>query len=382
MRKLIISVIGYAIILASIPLAVELSAYAFTKISVFLLLGPSQRISQTGESAEMHAREGIDNAVFARDIRGANENNFVFHPYRAYTTPPDYRSTYVNTDEYGFRVTKNKCVTDCKHVGFFGGSTMFSITTDDASTIPSLIAAQHDFLKAGNYGIGGYAIWQDFTTFEEVSTREKMDLAVFYDGVNEIGRYVEKLQTPPAEKFYDVVGYPFPDATRAALDNKVGIGWSNFALLLQRIYRHRSTTSIDAIITPQNADQYAEKIVDQYKRMVIDINHLARGKGVIPVFIWQPDIYSTEKKFTPYEQSIIDQHPGVKLLSLATHRRISAVDFGPEDVIFVDMSDAFKGVDDRNHFYDPDHVDVELNKIVAARIAGIISKYFDRHEHP
>jgi len=81
-------------------------------------------------------------------------------------------------------------------VWFFGGSTMFGEGQRDLHTIPSEVARRAEAdgvtLRVVNYGERGYTAFQEFLLFEqELAEHGPPDLAVFYDGVNELGTQIE-----------------------------------------------------------------------------------------------------------------------------------------------------------------------------------------------
>lgn len=65
-------------------------------------------------------------------------------------------------------------------------------------------------VNALNYGIGGYSSTTELMTLIEVKRYDKyIKYAIFYDGVNEVGRYIEYLQKGSGNPIYKVIGYPY-----------------------------------------------------------------------------------------------------------------------------------------------------------------------------
>lgn len=88
---------------------------------------------------------------------------------------------------------------DALEVWFFGGSTMWGEGQRDDHTIASEVArlAEADGLpvRAVNFGERGYTAYQEFLLFEqELAERGAPDLAVFYDGQNELGPQQETIE--------------------------------------------------------------------------------------------------------------------------------------------------------------------------------------------
>src|SRR5262249_10155744 len=119
-------------------------------------------------------------------------SNSILFPTRWYMFQPNFRGRYVVTDDAGFRIDPT-AVTEAKSIGFFGGSTMFSIVTRQEHTIPALVHLPG--FNSLNFGVPGYSTAAELPTLLEALRKySRLEVAVFYDGVNEIGRYVEMLQ--------------------------------------------------------------------------------------------------------------------------------------------------------------------------------------------
>ena len=112
-------------------------------------------------------------------------------------TPADQEGRYVNVVD-GHRVSYQP-PDPTLTVWFFGGSTMYGIGQRDDHTIPSEIArlAQADgiSIRAVNYGFPSYVNWLEVERFsQELALGKRPDLAVFYDGVNELGLAAQRTQ--------------------------------------------------------------------------------------------------------------------------------------------------------------------------------------------
>lgn len=84
-------------------------------------------------------------------------------------------------------------------VWYFGGSTMFGLGQRDEHTIPSVVArlAERDgiSIKSVNFGAMSTVNWSETIAFAEaISTEERPDLVVFYDGVNEVGNGFSRVE--------------------------------------------------------------------------------------------------------------------------------------------------------------------------------------------
>lgn len=232
-------------------------------------------------------------------------NKWVFYPSRWYTAAPNYKSKYVQTDMLGFRIN-TETIKNQTAVGFFGGSTMFSITTNQDNTIPGHVNIKgYDSL---NFGQGGYSsnaeLW---TLIEAIRTYPQIKYAFFYDGVNEVARHLEFVQNGKSENnLYKKTGYYYSEGIASALKNSkplYEISYkSNFLYLLDKVIVTKNINKYD----DKDIEIIAQEVVDIYYENITDIRNLAIGRGVAPIFSWQPSIFTTNKKLTSKEKAIIE----------------------------------------------------------------------------
>lgn len=131
-------------------------------------------------------------------------------PY-LYSQAATNRGRYINTRAGVRRSYEPDVVGDVPEVWFFGGSAMWGEGQRDLHTIASAVAriAEADGLPVHvtNRGERAWVIWQEALLFERSLAHEAVpDLAVFYDGANELGVQGEQ---------------PYPEPTPADL-----AGWS------------------------------------------------------------------------------------------------------------------------------------------------------------
>src|SRR4029077_8544827 len=97
-------------------------------------------------------------------------------------------------------------------VWFFGASALFGEGQRDDHTIPSEFArlAEADGipLEVRNFGRPGTAMWQELELFQQVvSTGQKPDRVVFYDGFNDLAWQMNvKLTTEPTNIYDSTAG--------------------------------------------------------------------------------------------------------------------------------------------------------------------------------
>src|SRR5690242_19841868 len=154
-------------------------------------------------------------------------SNSILFPTRWYMCQPNFRGQFVVTDDSGFRIDPT-AVTEAKSIGFFGGSTMFSILTRQEHTIPALVHLPG--FNSLNFGVSGYSTAAELPTLLEALRRYRLEVAVFYDGVNEIGRYLEMLQDGAPEAFA-AVGYYYRGNIDAALASY--LSWHQAGVIVQ-----------------------------------------------------------------------------------------------------------------------------------------------------
>src|SRR5215831_3301811 len=297
-------------------------------------------------------------------------SNSILFPTRWYTNQPNFRGRYVVTDDAGFRIDPT-AVTEAKSIGFFGGSTMFSILTRQEHTIPAEIHLPG--FNSLNFGVPGYSTAAELPTLLEALRRYRLEVAVFYDGVNEIGRYLEMLQDGAPEAFA-AVGYYYRGNIDAALASY--LSWHQAGVIVQtpsmRIAKRAwLMLRAQSVSQSQSPEEIARSIAAQYFANIRDIQLIARANSVAPIFVWQPNIFTTGKRLTTTELAIRDRDKTIvaQLAPLVRSAIMSDPLARAYDV--VDASDVFDAAEGEI-FYDWCHVGVAGNKIVADWMTALI----------
>lgn len=204
---------------------------------------------------------------------------------------------------------------DALEVFFFGGSTMFGLYQRDDHTIPSEIArlAEADGidLRVFNYGRMAYNNWQEVLLLEEiVSRRPPPDLAVFYDGANELvgqfrlGPHTEPTHQESAEfaRRIGLDGDTPDDQGRSSLGTLFS-AWKNVSAAgwLSRRVRGRATEEVPSTqpLTAVWAGEQAElapaagaNAATLHARGARVAERLGDGFGFRTAAFWQPFLYS------------------------------------------------------------------------------------------
>lgn len=222
-------------------------------------------------------------------------------------------------------------------VWFFGGSTMWGEGQRDEHTIASHVSrlAEDDgvSLRVVNYGERGYTAFQEFLLFEqELAARGAPDLAVFYDGVNEIGTQSEtqeNLSEHPT--VYQLADYLAALERAPALPNTGEYdppgAWERYRetsaahKLLRRLGIDPADAQEGIVVTPQ-AVRNASLV---YNRSITLQRDLARRLSVPVVHYWQP-----ARPYPAYAELTDRIPPGVIDLTEVF------VKAGAEDRVFLD----------------------------------------------
>jgi len=297
-------------------------------------------------------------------------NNVLF-PTRWYMCQPNFRGQYVVTDDAGFRIDPT-AVTEAKSIGFFGGSLMFSVMTRQEHTIPALVHLPG--FNSLNFGVPGYSTAAELPTLIEALRRYRLEVAVFYDGGTDIGNYVEMRQDGAPEAFA-AVGY----YSRLGIDGALASYFSSHqaGVIVQTPsmrFAKRAWLMLraHAVSQSQSPEEMARSIAAQYFANIRDIHLIARANSVAPIFVLQPNVFTTGKRLTPAELAIRDRDRTI-VAQLAPLVR-SAIMSDPRARAYdvVDASDVFDAAEGEI-FYDSFHVGAAGNKIVADRITALIS---------
>ena len=253
---------------------------------------------------------------------------------------------------------------DAVEIWFFGGSTTWGEGQRDLHTIPSEVARRAEAdgvtLRVTNFGERGYTAFQEFLLFEqELASRPPPDLAVFYDGQNELGtqqQTYDNLSPQPTVYQLDTVlealrrapALPHAPAPEEPTLGAEYVETSALHKLLRRLH----------LVEPAGAEpvQPIEEVVanaaDIYGRSVELIAELSARTGTPVVNFWQPG-----------------RPP--RVISDEVLRRARQPDV-------VDISDAFDGVPEEDLYIDGGHTN-EVGAGLAAEaiwehLAGVVAE--------
>lgn len=249
-------------------------------------------------------------------------------PYVHWWAKP-YRGRLITVDEKGLRHTWQPPAGSAgggkRRLYFFGGSTIFGTGARDDWTIPSLLAKRLSEngmdVEMVNFGQPGHASTQGIITFfEQLKTRPIPDLALFYDGLNEIihaeatgrvgGLFKEdnrrqEFNLLSDERRKDLVREAIATLTPRTRRRLRGLG---------KILGLAQGQDMDYIrFTRQDIPKLSNDIMEYYAENVRNIRAVARNRGITVRFVLQPSLFG-KKSMTDHEAGhLFDAAPAPEL---------------------------------------------------------------------
>lgn len=241
-----------------------------------------------------------------------------YDPYLGWTMP-NYDGRYVHVHG-GLRQSYQAPGSQSPaalQVFFFGGSSLFGVFQRDEYTIPSdfarLAAASGIPVKVWNFGAVGYVNWQEVLEFEQlVSSGHTPDLAVFYDGANELltqfrlGPHASPSHTE-AQALAQLLPYagvtqPAEQQSNQSPLSRLYHAYGNVSAVNYLLRRLNGVAAAPQLTLPPFAGSQSQNAVSAgrdaaliYNRGVALARRVAAAYGVRSSFFWQPIIYSKRK---------------------------------------------------------------------------------------
>ena len=293
------------------------------------------------------------------------------HPWRWFNLARDYQGQFHRTNSLGYRFDMDSIDPDRPTVGFFGGSTMYSVFTVSEFSIPELVqeTCGGNRINALNFGVGGYSTSAEIGAFTEAIRHLRLDHAIFYDGANEIGRYIENVQSNgPDNAVYAKIGFPYDETRFSEINfNKnynakhMWLKDFNIGKLIHKFIRkniYGSDTVYNENIIVDDLTTHPDNIIFIYEENMETLKNIASGQGITVDFFWQPSVFSKSPK-SEREISLSDAAPAVQtLLHREVDRRVG------ESAAVIDLTGVFDGQNSRV-FVDAVHLGKSGNQIVA-----------------
>jgi lysophospholipase L1-like esterase len=234
-------------------------------------------------------------------------------PYVEWWQRP-FRGAYVTIDERGLRPTPGEDAAQERSIRIlcFGGSTMMGMGARDEHTIPAVLARRLGELKhcsaVTNYGQLGHNSTQEAITLQQLlKAGERIDIAVFYDGINEMACAE---QTARADGLFN-------EARRRAEFNLLHpdrrrelFAAAMIAAAPRTLRRLRQLTGLslagpapatEADLSRIDIGALAAEVIAAYAANLRLVRLLAREYGFRPIFFWQP-VLITKRSLTHDEQ--------------------------------------------------------------------------------
>lgn len=207
----------------------------------------------------------------------------------------DARSTTINVRD-GHRVSWSPPPCGgCRRVTlwFFGGSTGFGLGQRDGHTIASEVArlAWHDRVAVDvvNYGVPGDALLREAQSFAwDLEYRKAPDLAVFYDGINDMGGALLLQDKGCATRPGPWVDPPLDRVRVRDLDQ---FGYGEFDPASGPAGAHVIPTCDGKRVS---TDEVAALAIDHYDRALGMSRISALAHGVEAHWYWQPSLFTKE----------------------------------------------------------------------------------------
>ena len=234
-------------------------------------------------------------------------------PYVEWWQRP-FRGAYVTLDERGLRPTPGENAPEGEAIRIlcFGGSTMMGMGARDEHTIPAVLTRRLGELShrvgVTNYGQLGHNSTQEAITLQQLlKAGERIDIAVFYDGINEMACAE---QTGRADGLFNEArrraefNLLHPDRRRELFAAAMIMA----APRTLRRLRQLTGLSLAGPVPATEADlsrvdigALAAEVIAVYEANLRLVRLLAREYGFRPIFFWQPAL-TTKRTLTRDEQ--------------------------------------------------------------------------------
>jgi len=254
-------------------------------------------------------------------------------PYVEWWQRP-FGGAYVTLDERGVRRTPGEAAAGDRvlRILCFGGSTMMGMGARDEATIPAVLARRLRELghcvSVTNYGQLGHNSTQEIITLQQLlKASERIDIAVFYDGVNEMACAE---QTGRADRLFN-------EARRRAEFNLLHperrrdlIAAALVAIAPRTLRRLRQWTGLalrgpfpglEVDLSRVDLDRLASEVIAAYAANLRLVRLLAREYGFRPIFFWQP-VITTKKQKTGDERRSQSDYTGDPIRRQILYERI------------------------------------------------------------
>lgn len=328
----------------------------------------------------LYLREGIeDPAAFLAELIQLYDDYLLPDENKWYRLRPNFNGRYHKTDQYGYR--NSNCTENAESIGLFGGSTVYGVCNTENQTISKCLELLFTKkTRVYNFGIGGYSSQSELQTFAEILRIKDYNItrAIFYDGVNEVFRYIENLQDH-GRNHYQLTGYPY-NIKDIAYKNYLNAGLQGFYYQSSSIYIYNKIKFLFTQDSNYNYILKDKKDIEKAAKTIIDIyefNHqaikgIASNSRITTHFFWQPNLFYVNKKNLHSEYlTLVNNQKVLDDLFRETKNQIMNRE-SLRDVILLDSILDQSDID--NQFFDTVHVNSKINQIIAENIFLKINK--------
>jgi hypothetical protein len=292
--------------------------------------------------------------------------------YRWYSNKPNFKGNFITTDASGFRIDKQSLDARSK-VGMFGGSTTFSVLTNQKGTIASQLSQLSNRFQILNFGVGGYSTSAEIMTFvEAIRGYPDMRHAIFYDGINELGRQVESDKQKDVLETYKLIGNPYVAGEFDAIKKKIGLGINLQYTKIYYLY-HRILSKIKIKLFSIDNKIYNrshDKVINRYFENLKTIKGICDIYQIKCFFVWQPSIFTTNPKvLNEREINIMKNMAKLTEWDMSNYADLTKKIFKDprsQSLNLIDLTDALDNKNNSKRAYqDWCHLNANGNKLVA-----------------
>lgn len=275
----------------------------------------------------------------------------------------DYEGDYVNVID-GARETWRQPPCDCERVSiwFFGGSAAFGWWQRDEFSPPSQLAKaaweRGIALDITTIAMPGWVLGQEARAFGQRLSegQEPPDLAIFYDGGNELNRQYGR----------NAEGRGADESPTAFAEEEINVLLASGMLPWQEREARSDSIEREGKVGPE---ELADHAMNRYLRDVDLATRLADSAAVDPVFVWQPLLGSAPARVSDPEAM---PHPQVDEWRIIIGRALEQL---PEGT--VDLSNSLDDAD-RIVFKDLYHTNEYASAVVGEALFEAIRPRLER----
>ncbi len=274
----------------------------------------------------------------------------------------------IGSDGYR-KVSNTNSIKSRLKVGLFGGSTLWGEGASDDGTIPSIVAKLNPHIEVYNFGQLAFNSRQNLAVLTNLySSGKKLDLVIFYDGVNDAAFLCPKQVSVPGHRMEPVF------KERLYSGSKYLINKALYKYFVQNIVNFTNRIRVNYLGQKMESEYLCyrdEDKIDKIAQGMLNNWRLAEqmvvSNGGKFIGVLQPMAYRGKAKIDHLEK--MDQELG-KSMNMVYDKILAKIDTS-SSIQVLNLVDAF----DRNEYIYIDfcHVSTNGNKIIANRITEFIN---------